>query len=112
MLTNSLRQIFLNDRFEHVQRWILFLYVAAVLCPVRYLEFNAKDVDNTWLLALNYGAAHHLMMGRDIAWTTGPLAYLTAPMDIGNNLAHGLIFQAAIWLLLIAILHVCCLMEP
>jgi hypothetical protein len=33
-------------------------------------------------------------------------------MDIGNNLAHGLIFQAAIWLLLIAILRVCCLMEP
>jgi len=47
-------------------------------------------------------------MGRDIAWTTGPLAYLAAPMDIGNNLAHGLIFQAA----MIAILHVCCLMEP
>jgi len=59
MLKNSLRQIFLNDRFEHVLRWILFLYVAAVLCPVRYLEFNAKDIDNTWLLALNYGAAHH-----------------------------------------------------
>jgi hypothetical protein len=55
MLENSLRQIFLNDRFEHVQRCILFLYVVAVLCPVRYLEFNAKDVDNTWQLALIRG---------------------------------------------------------
>ena len=105
MLKNSLRQIFLNDRFEHVLRWILFLYVAAVLCPIRYLEFHGKDVDNTWLFALNYGAAQHLVMGRDLAWTTGPLAYLAAPLDIGHNLAHGLLFQAAIWVLLIAILR-------
>jgi len=85
MLKNSLGQIFLSHRFAHLLRWILFLYVADVLCPIRYLEFNAKDVDNTWLLALSYGAAHHLAMGRDIAWTTGPLAYLAAPLDIGSK---------------------------
>jgi hypothetical protein len=104
MLRNSLRQIFLSDRFAHILRWILFLYVAAVLCPIRYLEFNAKDVDNTWLLALSCGAAQHLAMGRDIAWATGPLAHLAAPLDIGSNLADGLIFQAVVWGQLIAIL--------
>jgi hypothetical protein len=43
-------------------------------------------------------------MGRDIAWTWGPLSQLLFPFDIGNNLARGLAFQAGLWVLDIVVL--------
>jgi len=85
-------------------RAVLFAYLGFVLCPVHYWPFIQNNSDNTWLFALNYGAAHHLAMGRDLVWTSGPLAYLAAPMDVGNNLAEGLLFQAVLWIVLLAIL--------
>lgn len=92
-----------SNRTKLVLRTALFAYLAMVFCPIQYWA-PAEDVDNTWFFALNYAAAHHLVMGRDIAWTSGPLAYLAAPMDIGNNLVQGLVFQAALWTLLLAVL--------
>ena len=88
-------------------RWVLFLYLALVLCPIRYCaptNQGSQYIDNTWMFALNYAAAHHLAMGRDIVWTWGPLSYLLFPFDIGNNLARGLAFQAALWVLIVVIL--------
>ena len=104
-LTNSLlRQLFFSDRAKSALRGALFAYLGLVLCPIQYFAISDRNVDDTWLFALNYAAAHHLALGRDIVWTSGPLGYLAAPMDIGNNLAQGLTFQAALWVLLLAIL--------
>jgi hypothetical protein len=97
-------QTFLSDPFGIAMRGILFAYAGFILCPIHYWPFYADDVDNTWVFALNYAAAHHLLMGRDIVWTSGPLACLAAPMDIGNNLAQGLMFQTVLWIVIIAIL--------
>ena len=66
--------------------------------------FLASGEDNMWFFALNYAAAHHLVIGQDIAWTGGPLFYLLFPFDIGHNLARGLAFQAASWVLVIVVL--------
>jgi hypothetical protein len=104
MFKRLLPQMLLSDQAKHIVRAVLFVCVGLVLCPVQYWALTPNDEDNTWLFALNYAAAHHLVMGRDIAWTSGPLAYLAAPMDIGNNLVQGLAFQAALWTLLLAIL--------
>ena len=74
-----------------------------VACPIRYWPQLSVPRDNTWIFALNYGAAHGLLFGRDLAWTTGPLGYLVFPQDIGNNLAQALVFQWTVWLTLAAI---------
>jgi len=37
-------------------------------------------------------------------FTAGPLGYLTFPQDIGHNLVRGLLFQTAVWAVLIVIL--------
>jgi hypothetical protein len=87
---------------KHVVRAALFIWTAMIACPVRYWPVEAT-VDNAWVFALNYAAAHGLAIGRDIVWTTGPLGYLVFPQDIGANLAHALVFQGAIWAILIAI---------
>lgn len=85
-------------------RWALFVYLGLALSPIRCEIPLALNLDNTWMFAVNYAAAHHLTMGRDYAWTFGPLCYLLTPFDVGNNLAKGLIFQAVLWILLVAIL--------
>src|ERR1019366_10034160 len=106
-MTNSLLlQLFFSDRAKSVLRGALFVYLGLVFCPIPYFAIAERSVsvDETWLFVLNYVAAHHLALGRDIVWTSGPLGYLSAPMDIGNNLAQGLAFQAALWILLLAIL--------
>jgi hypothetical protein len=104
MPNSILPQLFFSDRAKSVLRGALFVYLGLVLCPIQYFAIKSRYVDDTWQFALNYAAAHHLAFGRDILWTSGPLGYLAAPMDIGNNLAQGLAFQAALWVLLLTIL--------
>jgi hypothetical protein len=84
-------------------RWALFVFAAILACPIRYWPQD-PNWDNTWVFALNYAAAHGLALGLDVVWTTGPLGYLVFPQDVGNNLAHALIFQSIVWVVLIAIL--------
>lgn len=87
-----------------ILRFALFAYLTLVMCPLQYFAIVPEDIDNTWIFGLNYAAAHHMVVGRDFIWTSGPLAYLSSPMDIGSNLAQGLSFQLAVWLLVLVIL--------
>jgi hypothetical protein len=91
-----------GKRIRSLLRLAIFLYLGLILCPIHY-RAPSYDVDNTWWFALNYAAAHHLVAGRDVVWTYGPLAYLMVPFDLGNNLARGLAFQAGLWALLLLI---------
>ena len=86
----------------HAARAILFLWTILIACPVRYWPID-DTIDNTWVFAINFAAAHGLAIGRDIVWTTGPLGYLAFPQDMGANLAHALVFQGVLWAVLIAI---------
>jgi hypothetical protein len=104
MSKSSFSRTLPGDLPRKAMRSVLFLYLGLVLCPIHYWHFSPGDVDNAWIFALNYGAAHHQVVGRDIAWTSGPFAFLAVPMDIGNNLVQGLLFQSALWILLLIIL--------
>jgi len=97
-------QMAANRKLTTVLRWLLLFHLSLILCPIRYHAPTRATVDNSWLFALNHAAAHQLHFGQDIAWTWGPLAYLLAPFNVGNNLAHGLVFQLCLWALAIAVL--------
>jgi len=88
---------------QRVVRAALLLWAILIACPVRYWPID-DTIDNTWVFALNYAAAHGLAIGRDVVWTTGPLGYLVFPQDIGANLAHALVFQGVLWAVLIAVI--------
>lgn len=94
-------------RTDSFVRALLFLYLVLVVCPVRYWAIG-NDWDNTWVFALNYAAAQGLAHGRDVVWNTGPLGHLVFPQDIGSNLSQALVFQTALWLMLIAVLADLC----
>jgi len=87
---------------QRISRCLLFLWTILIACPIRYWPID-DTIDNTWVFALNYAAAHGLAIGRDVIWTTGPLGYLAFPMDLGHNLAQALAFQGAVWAILIAV---------
>jgi hypothetical protein len=76
--------------------------VVLAVCPIRYWPL-ASFCDNTWLFALNYGASKSLVSGRDIAWPEGPLGYLVFPQNVGSNLSHALLFQCAVWIVLMVV---------
>lgn len=78
-------------------RVVLAAFVILIACPVRYWPV-APGFDPTWQFALNYAAANGYVIGRDYAYTVGPLAYLILPSHLGGNLEQGLLFQAAMWL--------------
>ena len=73
------------------------------MCPIRYWPFD-KDIDNTWVFAINWAAAHGLTFGRDLIFTAGPLGYLAVPQDIGRNLATALVYQTAAWVVVVFVL--------
>ena len=89
-----------SSLLTHVARAALFLWTILIGCPIRYWPLD-DSIDNTWVFAMNYAAAHGLAIGRDVVWTTGPLGYLVFPQDIGANLGHALLFQGALWTVLI-----------
>ncbi len=82
---------------------VVFVYTAVVVCPIAYWPATAS-YDNSWYLAVNLAANRHLVPGRDFVWTTGPLAYLALPMDVGSHLMQGLTFQLVLWMVVLAIL--------
>ncbi|HLK46803.1 MAG TPA: hypothetical protein VKT49_01635 [Bryobacteraceae bacterium] len=78
-------------------RALLFTAIAGAAYPVRSYPV-AAGLDASWVYALNYARLKGLISGRDAIFTYGPLAWLTVPMDLGSNLAAGIVFQLACWL--------------
>lgn len=100
---SSLRTKLLSCRVEPLLRRLLFVYVVLAASPMRYWMIRNERIDDTWLFALNYGAAHGLVFGRDLILNYGPLDFLTSPQNIGHNLVYGFLFQVCAWALLAAI---------
>jgi hypothetical protein len=91
-------------RRDTLLRGVIFAFLAVLLCPFRYFDlFQENVLDSSWLYAMNLAALRGLRYGVDVIWTTGPLAYLFQPLDMGNHLSHGLVAQAVVWLVLLGI---------
>lgn len=52
-------------------------YFSIGLVPIPPSEFSWTSIDPSWLLALNYANIQNLVWGKDIAFTYGPLSYLS-----------------------------------
>jgi hypothetical protein len=76
---------------------VLVLYIALGAVVLR-LHPAGAGLDPSWAVALNYLHNAGFRHGRDIAFTYGPLAFLTLPMPFGNNLLAGALFQTIAWL--------------
>ena len=57
---------------------VLF-WLALVMFPMMPYPFS-NGVDSSWYYGVNIAHAKHLIFGKDIVFTMGPLSYLTAPV--------------------------------
>jgi hypothetical protein len=60
-----------------------------------------KGLDHSWVYAINYFVNNGYVTGRDIFFTSGPLAFMIYPVDVGNNLGAAFIFQGILWIIFI-----------
>lgn len=93
----------LSARAQSVVRAAMFVYLCLVLCPIEYWPLTGK-IDTTWIFALNYARSQHLVIGRDIFWTFGPLSYLDFPMNVGSTFLPALAFAAGVWIACLIVL--------
>ena len=89
-------------RIGKLVRIALYVYVVLIASPIRYWPLES-GVDPSWRFALNYASAQGSAVASETVFTMGPLSYLTSPQHVGGNLAHGLLFQAGLWLILATI---------
>jgi hypothetical protein len=78
-----------------ILRIALFAAVVAMACPIRFHVAGA-GLDQSWAFALNYGAGHGFVHGRDVAFTYGPWSWVALPMQ-GQLLGAGLTWQFVMW---------------
>jgi len=81
----------------------MFLYLSSALCPVQFWPLTGFT-DSTWMFALNWARAQHLVIGRDVFWTWGPLSYLVFPMNVAGTFWPAVAFQTVTWLFLLGVL--------
>jgi hypothetical protein len=57
---------------------------------------GSTSVDFSWIAGLNEAVRRHLVFGKDVVYTYGPLTFVAWPMDIGINLPTAVGFRLAI----------------
>jgi hypothetical protein len=81
--------------------WRLLIFVAFVMMtfPPCFGGMGA-GLDASWMLGLNEASSRHMIYGRDIIFTYGPLGFVIHPLDVGSNLIHATFFRLglhALW---------------
>lgn len=79
-------------------RGAVLLFCLALTFPP-YTCFSKHALDAGMEIGLNLASANHLVYGRDVACTYGPLGFVFFPLDIGTNYA-----QAMVWLVILEII--------
>ena len=74
--------------------WRVLILVAFVLLSFPgFFQSMGEGLDASWVVGLNEMFRQHMVPGRDTIFTYGPLGFVLAPLDVGKNLIHAIIFR-------------------
>ncbi len=74
--------------------YILFpIYFEATIYPLPSSDELWKSLDPSWLLQMNYAVNNNFVWGKDIAYTYGPLAYLSTKVGWGQSAMSFLLYD-------------------
>ena len=90
-----------NRRCLLFGKFFLLGYLALIAFPYRFSPVM-PGLDPSWIFAINYFFDRHIVFGRDVIWTYGPLGFLAYPQNIGVNLDIATGFQIFLWVAFIA----------
>jgi hypothetical protein len=79
------------------------LYAALVSVPAPPPHLGA-GLDESWRIGLNLAQANHLIFGRDVIFSYGPLGYLITPQTVSGTPAAAFVYHIGIYLLWLAAL--------
>src|SRR5262245_36222684 len=79
-------------------RLLLLLGFVALTFPSTFGAMGG-GVDGSWVIGLTAAVERHLVHGRDIAFTCGPLGFVLTPLDTGSNLLHAALFRLGLHVL-------------
>lgn len=78
---------------------LLLLAAFVTLTFPQLLAPMGGGLDASWKMGLNAAADRHMVHGREIAYTYGPLGFVLHPRDMGSNVCHAAAFRMALHLL-------------
>lgn len=91
-----------KDKLKHILiiflKIILLSYLALIAFPYRFSPIS-PGLDPSWIYAINYFFDKHIIFGRDVVWSYGPLGFISMPLNIGYNLDIATIFQLSLWII-------------
>ena len=90
-------------RFVNALLLLAVAYVALVSMPMPLISYGT-GLDASWILGLNWAHSQHLVAGRDIVFTYGPLGYLVYPDPVCGTPVLALLYRLGLYVLSLAAL--------
>ena len=84
--------------FEVVWRLLILIAFVMVTFPP-WFGAMAAGLDASWMVGLNEASSRHMIYGRDIVFTYGPLGFILHPLELGSNLVHAVLFRLGLHIL-------------
>lgn len=66
---------------------ISYVFLQGILLAPWFLMPITSGLDPSWIYGLNVYNIEHVIFGRDLLFTYGPLGYILFPQPVGNNIA-------------------------
>ena len=86
----------MKDLIPRVLKALLIAWTAVAVCPLQ-VHYASAGLDGSWIWAMNEAVRQHMVAGRDLMFTYGPLAWTVFPM--GDRMIAGAEVQIAVWCL-------------
>src|ERR1035441_4290187 len=105
-LRERLRAVFSTpewQRWKRIAAGLLVVWMAGAAFPPAPPPAGA-ELDQNWVLGLNMAQAQHLVPGREIIWTYGPLGALSQPDPAGGRVWWPLVYRLGMYGLWVAAL--------
>jgi hypothetical protein len=79
--------------------WRVLILVAFVLLtfPPCFAAMGG-GLDSSWVIGINEAALRHMVFGRDVVFTFGPLGFIITPRNLGSNMVHAIMFRVGLHL--------------
>lgn len=93
-----------HSKYKPLIKLIILISLSIAISIFTYKSIGSSlklGIDPSWEFALNYFAANHLILGKDVFFTYGPLGYLLFPVPINNHLFQGALFWFVLRFLLV-----------
>ena len=75
----------------------IFALSMLLFLPTTIFRDTATGLDPSWMIGINLARSNHLVFGKDIVFTYGPLGYLSTRLPIGVSSLHYVVWDVFLY---------------